>query len=80
VFPVGLALYARLSPKAVAGTMLGVYFLHLFMANNLVGWLGGLLERLPGTQFWALHAGLVGSAGILTFGAAHLLKPLRTCR
>jgi proton-dependent oligopeptide transporter, POT family len=80
VFPVGLALYARLSPKAVAGTMFGVYFLHLFMANNLVGWLGGLLERLPGTQFWALHAGLVGTAGVLTFGAAHLLKPLRTCR
>ena len=76
VFPVGLALYARLSPKAIAGTMLGVYFLHLFMANNLVGWLGGLLERLPGTRFWALHAALVGTAGLLTLAAAHVFGKL----
>ncbi len=40
VFPVGLALYARAAPKSVAGTIMGVYYLHLFMANNLVGWLG----------------------------------------
>jgi len=84
VFPVGLALYARLSPKAIAGTMLGVYFLHLFMANNLVGWLGGLLERLPGTQFWALHAALVGTAGLVTLAAAHIFGKLlveeRPCR
>jgi len=79
VFPVGLALYARASPKAVAGTMIGVYFLHLFMGNNLVGWLGGLLERMPGTQFWLLHAALVGAAGALMLVAArlfgHLLAP-----
>jgi len=62
VFPVGLALYARASPKAIAATMIGVYYLHLFMGNNLVGWLGGLLERMPGTQFWLLHAALVGGA------------------
>jgi len=79
VLPVGLALYARASPKQVAGTMLGIYFLHLFMANNLIGWLGGLLERLSGPQFWGLHATLVGAAGVLTFAAArlfgHLLMP-----
>jgi POT family proton-dependent oligopeptide transporter len=79
VFPVGLALYARLSPKALAGTMIGVYFLHLFMANNLVGWLGGLLERLPGIQFWALHAALVGAAGLVTLGASRLFVGLRAC-
>jgi len=79
VFPVGLALYARASPKAVAGTMIGVYFLHLFMANNLVGWLGGLLERMPGTQFWLLHVACAGAAGVLMLVAArlfgHLLAP-----
>jgi POT family proton-dependent oligopeptide transporter len=79
VFPVGLALYARASPKAVAGTMLGVYFLHLFMANNLVGWLGGLLERMPATQFWLLHVASVGAAGVLMLVAArlfgHVLAP-----
>ena len=75
----GLALYTRASPKALAGTMVGVYFLNLFACNNLVGWLGGLVERLSGVQFWGLHAALVGAAAILTglaarFGA-HLLAP-----
>jgi POT family proton-dependent oligopeptide transporter len=63
VFPVGIALYSRASPKAVAGTMIGVYYLHLFACNTLVGRLGGLLETMSGTQFWLLHAGLVGAGG-----------------
>jgi POT family proton-dependent oligopeptide transporter len=79
VFPVGLALYARASPKAIAGTMIGVYYLHLFMGNNLVGWLGGLLERMPGVQFWLMHAALVGGAGVAMLLAwrlsGHLLAP-----
>jgi POT family proton-dependent oligopeptide transporter len=79
VFPVGLALYARASPKAIAGTMIGVYYLHLFMGNNLVGWLGGLLERMPGVQFWLMHAALVGGAGAAMLLAwrlsGHLLEP-----
>ena len=28
------------------------------------GWLAGLLEVLPGSQFWLLHAALVGGAGV----------------
>jgi POT family proton-dependent oligopeptide transporter len=70
VLPVGLALYARAAPRGLAGTMIGIYFLHLFAANNLVGWLGGLLERLSGVQFWSLHALLVGIAALLTLLAA----------
>jgi len=65
VFPVGMALYARASPKTLAGAMIGVYYLHLFISNNLVGWLGGLLERVTGVEFWLLHATLVGSAALL---------------
>jgi len=79
VLPVGLAMYARAAPKSVAGTIMGVYFLHLFMCNNLVGWLGGFLERLSGVQFWLLHAGLVGGAGavmlIASRTAGRLLNP-----
>jgi POT family proton-dependent oligopeptide transporter len=79
IFPVGLALFARASPKAVAGTMIGVYYLHLFLGNNLVGWLGGLIERLTGTQFWLLHAALVGAACLLMLLAGrlfgHVLAP-----
>jgi POT family proton-dependent oligopeptide transporter len=79
VFPVGLALYARASPKALAATMLGFYYVHLFLANNLVGWLGGLLEKMPGTQFWLLHAGLIAAAGAVLLLArqlfGHVLAP-----
>ena len=76
VFPVGLALYARASPKAIAGTMIGVYYLHLFLGNNLVGWLGGLLERMPGMQFWLLHAALVGGAAVFMGVAWRMFAPV----
>jgi len=62
VFPVGIALYSRASPRAVAGMMIGVYYLHLFAANMMVGWLGGLVERMTATNFWLLHAGLLAGA------------------
>jgi POT family proton-dependent oligopeptide transporter len=65
IFPVGLALYSRASPKAIAGLMIGVYYLHLFAANMLVGWLGGLLEKMPPAAFWFLHAGLVAAGAVV---------------
>ena len=43
--------------------MIGVYYLHLFVGNAFVGWLAGLLETMPGTQFWGLHAALVAVRG-----------------
>jgi POT family proton-dependent oligopeptide transporter len=64
VFPVGIALYSRASPKAVAGTMIGVYYLHLFACNLLVGRLGGFLETMAGANFWLMHAGLVGAGAV----------------
>jgi len=65
VFPVGLALYARVAPRAVAGTIMGIYYLHLFACNNFVGWLGGLVEKMSGTNFWLLHAALIGGACVV---------------
>lgn len=76
VFPVGLALYARAAPRSVAGTFIAIYYLHLFLCNNLVGWLGGLLERMNGTQFWSLHAALVASAALVMFTASRLGRRL----
>src|SRR5256884_5401311 len=57
VFPVSLALYARAAPAALSATIIGIFYLHLFAANNLVGWIGGFLEKIPATQFWLFHAG-----------------------
>ena len=81
VLPVGLALYSRAAPKGLGGTMLGVYYWHLFIANTfLVGILGGFYKTIPDTQFWMLHVYLmVGAAAVLIvvkllFG--HLLAPV----
>lgn len=65
VFPVGLALYSRAAPKGLGGLIIGVYYLHLFIANNAVGYLGGLLEKMSATNFWAMHAGLVAAGGVV---------------
>lgn len=66
-FPAALALYARLSPPALAATMMGVFYLHFFAASNLAGVLGGYLEKMPASQFWGMHAAMVGFAGIVVF-------------
>lgn len=43
---------------------MGVYYLHLFVANDIVGWLGGYLDTMPILQFWLMHAGIaVGGDG-----------------
>jgi proton-dependent oligopeptide transporter, POT family len=79
IFPVGLALYSRAAPRAIVGLMIGVYYLHLFVGNMMVGWLGGLLEKMSAASFWFLHAGLVaaGAALMLVFALAfgHVLAP-----
>lgn len=64
VFPVGLALFARAAPRHIAGLVIGIYYLHLWAGNNLVGYLGTLYQSMAPTQFWLLHAGLVGGAGV----------------
>jgi POT family proton-dependent oligopeptide transporter len=79
VFPVSLALYARVAPPALSATIIGIFYLHLFAANNLVGWLGGFLEKMSATHFWLLHSVLCGTAGIIFLIAGrlfgHLLAP-----
>jgi len=84
VFPVGLAMYARIAPRAVAGTIMGVYYLHLFACNNFVGWLGGLVEKMSGVNFWLLHAGLIGGACLIMLltgrFAGRLLNPSSASR
>ena len=79
VFPISLALYARVAPAALSATIIGVYYLAFFAGNNLVGWIGGFLEKMAASQFWLLHAVLAGVAGVTFFLAGrlfgHLLAP-----
>ncbi len=65
MLPVSLALFAKLAPKSINATVIGLYYLAFFGANSLVGWIGGLYETWPVTSFWLLHAALAGAAGIV---------------
>jgi proton-dependent oligopeptide transporter, POT family len=82
VLPVGLALYSRAAPKGLGGTMIAVYYLHLFFANTLlVGPLGGLLGTMPDSRFWLLHVGMMAASAALLLVAklffGHLLAPTK---
>jgi POT family proton-dependent oligopeptide transporter len=64
-FPVAQSLFSRVAPPALAGLMMGVFRMHLFATNLLVGFLGGLLGPIAATPFWLMHAGLVAGGGLL---------------
>jgi POT family proton-dependent oligopeptide transporter len=68
ILPIGLALYSRAAPRGLSGLMIGVYYVHLFIGNLLVGWLGGLLEKMSGAAFWGLHAALILAAAAALVG------------
>ncbi|MBC7985792.1 MAG: peptide MFS transporter [Sphingomonadaceae bacterium] len=64
LLPVSLALFAKLAPKAINATVIGLYYLAFFAGNWTVGRIGGWYESMPTTSFWLLHAGLAAGAGI----------------
>ncbi len=72
ILPVGLALYSRVAPKQIVGLVIGIYYLHLSIGNTYVGWLAGLMEKMPSSQFWGLHAVLVAIGGGLLL-VVHML-------
>ena len=58
----------------------------LFVANNVIGWIGGSCEKLSPAEFWGLHAAIGAAGGVLVllFGrqlgralAGHTGQPLR---
>lgn len=65
VFPVSLALYSRLAPAAIGGTVIGIYYLFLFLANILVGITGAWLDIMPPAQFWGIHVAATLSAAAI---------------
>jgi proton-dependent oligopeptide transporter, POT family len=65
MMPVSLALYARAAPAAIGSTIIGVYYLHLFLGNQTVGILGTFLERMSATNFWLMHAAIAAGAAVV---------------
>ncbi len=64
LLPISLALFAKVAPKAINATMIGMYYLAFFAANTLVGWIGGFYQTMPTTRFWLIHAGFAAAAGL----------------
>ena len=75
LLPVSLALFARLSPKAIHATAIGLYYLAFFGANSMVGWVGGFYETMDTTSFWLLHAGFAAASGAVFVLFKLLLAP-----
>jgi POT family proton-dependent oligopeptide transporter len=73
VFPVSLALYSRVAPPAIQSTIISIFYLNLAAANFMTGWLSGLLDKIPATEFWLIHAVCVGGAGVVFFIAKAFL-------
>lgn len=81
-WPTLLALVSRCAPAKVNSTMMGICFLVLFVANNLIGWIGTFYEQMTPLAFWAMHAAIaaVGGVLVLLFGRAlkRILEPHET--
>ncbi len=65
MLPVSLALFARLAPKQINATVIGLYYLSFFAGNSLLGYVGGWFETMPVTQFWLMHMGFAAAAGTI---------------
>jgi POT family proton-dependent oligopeptide transporter len=55
VLPISLALFSKIAPKQITATVIGLYYLAFFIANAVVGYVGGLYSSLPTTTFWLIH-------------------------
>jgi len=78
-WPTLLALVSRTAPAKVNATMMGIAFMSLFVANNLIGWIGRFYERMSPIHFWAMHAaiGAIGGILMMLFGRrlSHVIQP-----
>ena len=64
-WPTLLALVSRAAPAKINATMMGVSFLTLFVANNLIGRIGTYYEKMSPAAFWSLHAAIGAAGGLL---------------
>ncbi len=64
-WPTVLALVSRAAPAKVNATLMGLVFMSLFVSNTLIGWIGGLYEKMTPAEFWAMHAAIAAGGGLL---------------
>ena len=76
ILPVSLALFTRLAPKQIVGTVIGIYYLAFFLANQIVGRVGGWYSTWDTTTFWLFHVA-TAAVGLVAFLAFKLLLAKR---
>src|SRR5437762_5683602 len=64
-WPTLLALVSRAAPAKMNSTLMGLAFMSLFVANTIVGRIGGFYEKMTPAQFWAMHAAIAAAGGLL---------------
>ena len=55
IAPISLALFSKIAPRQITSTVIGLYYFSFFIANAVVGYVGGLYSSLPTTTFWLIH-------------------------
>jgi POT family proton-dependent oligopeptide transporter len=73
-WPTLLALVSRAAPPKINATMMGICFLVLFVANNLIGWIGTFYEQMTPLSFWLLHAGIAAAGAVLVVVLGPVLR------
>ncbi|HYE49389.1 MAG TPA: MFS transporter, partial [Azospirillaceae bacterium] len=72
-WPTLLALVSRCAPAAVNGTMMGITYMTLFIANIIAGSIGTRFETMDGAAFWMLHAAIAAAGAVSALVLARLL-------
>ena len=74
ILPVSLSLVAKRAPRRMLATSVGIYYLAFFLANEIVGHVGGWYSTMPTPQFWLVHTA-VAVAGLVLFALFRLFLP-----
>ena len=71
ILPVSLALFTRLAPRRINATVIGIYYLAFFAANQITGITGGWYSTMDTVSFWLFHVA-TAVVGLIAFAAFKL--------
>lgn len=72
--PIGLAMVSQYAPTGYTSTLMGVWFLAIFVAQLSGGIFAGFFEFLPLTAFFLIPISIAGVAGIILWICVPTLK------
>lgn len=76
ILPVSLALFTRLAPRQINATVIGIYYLAFFLANQITGTTGGWYSTWDTVSFWLFHVA-TAAVGLVAFVAFKLFLAKR---